>query len=1231
MSEPVYTRIGPVPQRLYALSTATDAGIAGYWGGYFSSSSDALGETASAAQAWANAGVFLYLAQTPDDLAAFSESFGQYLAQVSPTGKLRAVWIENPKDPWGWWRAALLNATPAGGGNWRCWGESALRFGQYAVRIGNGAVLSFTAPGTINIAAGGASFTCPNGAFATTGASFPLSGPSVGSFSCTVAASGTAGDDFYRLGVEIRYGVCEEKENEDPSLVTQLRQPVLRQSSSSFSLLCCFDPLNPFLLERTRLQFDLSASTPSFDSYLVTTLGHAVTLAPQSLPVPFGAARLGFSRTPLFTATAPEMASYSWSLCPDGPFLLSFPPTEKSVGTNMIHRVMLGSSGTEYVFPRAGEDVLAYFAAGNRGFAPPASIRGENTPLLTALGTTAYMTIVPKSAATGYDYYAQPNQASLFNKNSGQLAADPFLDFLEMKAAVLPPATTAPPTVYPVGVYSGINPSLISAAKLLEVSALAPVRRELIGLPAGNDGEELYLTATDAAPRAVTPQGLVSILSQDLSKWAGVLLANMPASVNSEIKFTAVGAKLQAALQTNQLFTVVADVENFMAQSSVAYQLTEANARAAMQIAGVDSTVAQNVYTILQGLGFRSFDTEQDFINAVHTAYESAPHPDEQKRHLLSAAGALRCDIEGWNFQLSPRSWRKADKQKADTGSPTVMLIKFCNRSVEELVEDPESWGWKEAAGDIKATQILLKKIIDDASSKAASDPTSPYTAFYEEVIANPLWNGFLFLNAVVDFSRMPQELRFLAAGVNDFSKFFAHHIGFSMTPFTVGETGINLGQTAAFGLIDYNDPEDLYASETIPFGFKTLSLQVSFVNAKVSDFSATAELMVNTLFGSSLNKENPARGNNLVIDGTYQRVGSLPSYAFILAGQNDYLVTNAALVKVGVEGLRLETSSTGDDGVEMRARFVLSGSLRFLAIPEFDLFSYGFSEDSKSSVLRYSGLVITMSFPVDDPANQSFSVAEGSIAFDLSSSTPRPSSLVARFPLQLVSLVSSPVQLTKDGAPAPGQTPGDMGYTSISAKEVEQTPLSSPWCGLVFNIDLGSLGALTGAIGIKLSLLAAWAPGSGAEETPPVFVGLKFADTKGLGGMLPLQGVLRLGFRSFQFETYRNKQDELCYLLRMRKFALSMLVWSFPPGNADLMIYGDPSGPNGSVGWYAAYAEKPSDKKQLKAEAPRTALPPAAEEAAKPRSPVLPPAPGAVSPAGNRYSQAGRRKPRVH
>jgi len=76
---------------------------------------------------------------------------------------------------------------------------------------------------------------------------------------------------------------------------------------------------------------------------------------------------------------------------------------------------------------------------------------------------------------------------------------------------------------------------------------------------------------------------------------------------------------------------------------------------------------------------------------------------------------------------------------------------------------------------------------------------------------------------------------------------------------------------------------------------------------------------------------------------------------------------------------------------------------------------------------------------------------------------------------------------------------------------------------------------------------------------------------------------VLKLGFRSFQFETYSDDKKQLAYLLRMRRFALSVLAWSFPPGNADLMLFGAPGNPKSSLGWYAAYKGNDSKEKDVK------------------------------------------------
>jgi hypothetical protein len=50
--------------------------------------------------------------------------------------------------------------------------------------------------------------------------------------------------------------------------------------------------------------------------------------------------------------------------------------------------------------------------------------------------------------------------------------------------------------------------------------------------------------------------------------------------------------------------------------------------------------------------------------------------------------------------------------------------------------------------------------------------------------------------------------------------------------------------------------------------------------------------------------------------------------------------------------------------------------------------------------------------------------------------------------------------------------------------------------------------------------------------------------------------------------------------MLRLRRFALSFLGFSFPPGNVDLVLFGDPGGAGGkTLGWYAAYAQERKKK----------------------------------------------------
>lgn len=1192
MAAPTYEQ---VTGRLYRLSSSSDSGLAGYWAGYLASSNASFGASATLTQVWGDrGGVYLFLKKQPADPAAFLAGLLGLLPQLSPRGWLRLLWIRNPDDAPYYWRTQRLDALPISqpGGDWRLVRDEVMALGDYSLSLAGGARLTLSlADGQegIAIVATALSFVAPGAVYQAQGEAgrLPLVGAHVGclGFQISLTHGSDPQDDMARLGVMLRYGIADARSQ--VGMVEAVDMPLFRQrNATAIAMTLTYDPVNPMVAARSALSFFPSnGSPPVLDYAQRTNTGHATRATPMAAGNGLPGARLAFGRTPLFHTDDETAASYSYHLTPDGAFSLQSLSSQQLAGHDVdpvAGRLVLGSSGAEFVALTRTSSCVVLFGAGNNAYVPPvapdAGPAQVERSLLTSLGTTGWATMLPPSpGGTGLTYYAQPLQAPLFAASGG--AGSGFLSFLEMPAASLPVYASgqALPAVMPIGVYSRVAPASIDAANLIETAALAPMRRRVVGLPEDRQSLKAFDDPLDSAPLAVTPKGLIALLNEAKTSWAGMLFANMPSSNNQRLTLTEVGPELQSALQSNQLFMVVSNVDTFMRGSSVAYQLTAANAVTLMVSEGVPVEVANAVNGVLaaQSPPYPLYPNEAAFDAVVATAAGS------YLPQVQAAAGLLRADIEGWNFQLSPRAWRN------DPLSPTLMLLKYCDRPLTELASDPAAWGWTDAArnaqGSLNPTLAVLNGILAAAKLRAL-DPeiaaTDPYALFYNEIANNPQWNGVLFLNAPVDFTQMPEALRFMAAGV-DTTRFYAHHIGFSVTPYDALDGAIQLGQTAAFGLIDYRDPQDLVASTTIPFGFKTLQMQVRFANARVADFSAQVQLMVNQLFGSWLSKTAQARGNNLILDGSYQQVGGAPSYTFALQPNNVFMTGNAALTAIDILSARLETSSTPIEGV-LASRFVLSGRLQFTEIKGFDLFSYGIGVDGFVGHLAFDGLAVGMSFPLATPELQTFDLTESALSFDTAggATIARPGSLAENFPIQLLGLVASP-NLSAPGTPPTGATPSDLGYTSISAP-LEQTPLTAPWYGLNFALDMGTLGALSGAIGLKIEILAAWAPLPSGSNQAPVFLGIKLGVSNAINGSLPLQGVLKLGFRSFMFETYTTSQGRLAYLLRMRRFALSLLIWSFPPGNADLMLFGAPGAPKSSLGWYAAYSKQDSKKKAL-------------------------------------------------
>lgn len=1110
MDAPVFTAV-VTGSRLLASSAMPAGGFAGYW----RSAAAAFGTSATLAQTWADQGGFYVFTQVlPGDLAAFAAQLAQLAPRISPTGLVNALWLSNdPASSWNYWPASVITALPQGApsGPWALVTPARWVLGDYRVQLAAASRITLQNDATgYGLLLPAAAATFSHGDFSLTASAtvaLPLAGDAVGSLAMPLALKPRHPDPCDQLGVMLRYATLPDPDDAPAvaqNLARYLSMPVLRLGVGSFAARMHFDPSAP--LDPRRSYMDLAPANVApyaLSSAFVTTLGYATTLVPQTGVGAFRSARLAFCKSPIFAVEGPNQGNEIFHLAPDGCFTIGVqvPRAIQDRRAMLLannqavekDQWMFGNSGAEYAtLDSPTGDVLAC-SVGGAAYVPRDPDPG--TPALRMAATTAYMTLLPGSReANGLPYFAQPLQAPLFTA-SADLGTG-FLGFHPMLSGTLPARADAGvgAPVFPSGVYRWLAPDDIALARTIESAVLAPTRRALIGGVAPHDIADAR--ADDTPPLASTPQGLLAQLSPDGSKWSGVLFANLSNGAQT-LTFTPVKDRFALALQSNQLFFVVADAAEFLRQSGV-------------------------------------------------------------------GAGGLNCTLDGWTFRLNPRDWRGPA-----IADPTLMLFKYCNRTLVELAGDTSAWGWTQAAGDIAQTQKQLQAILATARQHAEAEPPTPgdpYAIFYNEVANNPLWNGVLFFNAPVDLGLMPPDLKFLAAGI-DPAKFYAHHVGFSVTPVNVTSGTVVPGQTAAFGLIDYEDAQDLAPSSTVPFGFKTLQLKIRFANARIADFAAQCELMVNLLFGAALAKQDPARGNNLIMKGSCQRVAGVPSYHFVLDGENLFNALGSAMVSTQVLAVRIDTAAA-PDGDDVTASFTLQGNLRFRELAGFDMFSYGPDAKGQDTYLRFTGLSIRMQFKFSAPLKQKFTSFESATGLDPANSIARKNALAANFPLK-----AAGIAIALAGADGKGQTPEEMGFVSIACP-LDQTPMSAPWYGLLFTVDLGSLGALSGSVGLSMTVLAAWSTGAGQDV--PVYLGLKLASYVPGAGSLPLQGVLKLGFKSFEFIAYQAGADKVGYQLWMRRFALSVLVWSFPPGNADLVLFGAPADPSGSLGWYAAYDGHP-------------------------------------------------------
>lgn len=1217
VSKPVFRQVEST--NLYQLDHGGQANVLVYRVAYLAPVGSALGPSLSVEEAWSDAeGIYLFLLHAPADTDLFIQRVRAFVLEPGFV-HARFLWISAPEftsSPWVQNKLRAVPPTNPGDSLWSVVQTETFNFADYQFVVGAGCSIcgpdenngyGFTiipTSGVTNI-----SLRSPLATYPIHGASviIPLNDDTAGCFTTSFLLSQADGEnsDFRQLQVGCAYFV-PDPDDESGSAVRTLFFPVLEQPVQfALTLYAVLDPLNPLLSGRTFFSlFDAAGtvtSLPAMSSYFVTATGHDVQLTPQRSSDSSLNAGFAFCKRP-FSVDPSAVPLYY--LAPCGPFLITVGTSSSNLQDSLLvpaERLVSGLSSVEYAGLMTENGNVLCFSPGNKAYAPGPGADGNDTvsSLLTDLGTTSWVSLTPPAGSSIY-YYAQPEQAILYNASSvssGDTGSG-HLNFLEIPAAELPSVTRqGDAAIFPMVPFRGISPRDALLCRQVEQQAISPSRRAAIqAMTASNSANTVFCGQKNAV--GVTPQGLIVEIDENGMDWKRLVLGNLQQNSGMQeslgitidsnwLQLSDVNGPFRNAMQSSELFLVATDPAIFLSACSVRYRLTESALVALGNLSVGERGPDSAFQTIRQNTIQAGFPIYDDRI-AYHTqliawAPEVANYFDAWEKE----GAYFELFISGWKFQLSPYQWVNLNRTMHQN---TIVIFKFNHRALDELINETGAWPWPEVAkinGSLQNTKNELRGIFDTAKTTVdealQANSTSLYDNFVNNVILNPDWNGVLFLSCTVPLNQLPPQLEGVAAGI-DTSRFYAHHLGLNITPLSVEQQQVELSATSLFGLIDYQDTDDLTYSPGLEFDFKTLTLQILFENSCIQSFSCRIELLICKLFGCQALLSDSVHGNNVILDGVCQTDNGQSFYTFRQVGMNRYALEDSVLETVEVLSSRFvslvsENVQEEQSGIT-RSRFTLGGNLLFLELDQFDIFSFGAAEvdpaeGAVNGFLHFSEFVVDMSFSTDKPDSKTFAVNTSGMSFDLTQSLCRTNGLYRKFPLNLTGLVNSPVTEIQDGIPQ-GVSPQEMGYTAIGAP-VQQQALTYPWYGLAMDLDLGTLGALAGSVGLKITLLAAWSVSEPMSDKK-IFLGMKFPGLGDLGVKLPIEGILSLGFRNIQFLS--NETDKgRAYMLRLRQFGIRLLGLSFPPGNNDIYLFGNPDNTsNTKLGWYAAYSDGKDD-----------------------------------------------------
>ncbi len=815
------------------------------------------------------------------------------------------------------------------------------------------------------------------------------------------------------------------------------------------------------------------------------------------------------------------------------------------------------SPGSARAAAKAGEVFhrqLNFYLAAKANGAIGSAGTGSTGTLLDGTFKTSWINIrpnpVPVPQAKSVDlialpadtpvYYSQPNDAALYSHDD--IVANVSDELLQIKNTVAAFFTADVTQSIPVAPYAGVKQTAAfpyGEIGQFEKQILVTSRRQTVSsIPVELQQPKNARLADENLIITTTPQGLLATVPNFGINWQSVLLAKSLTSkgVPYDLEFKdGVTKELRDVMQSNQMFLV---------------------------------------------------------------ASEAAPLGNFAKE----------VTIADWPFTIN------VGKGSSQGQFSNILIFKFAEGTLEDRVKDPQSWA---SAGVFNQNAILVSKWITSYIETTKLDAkTDPRYANFLEIVQNPRWNGILALKVDISVQNFPNDLKGLLAGINR-DEFYAHHFGIEINFIQPDGSGqLSLPKSSLFALINYVD-KDYRASQDINdqmhngtfiyrvqevaspvkgasplYDFKVLTLQVVFKNSEIKDFTSKIQLVTTSWFDETATLDLPNNGNALMnqtieFDGSYEKHNGVNTYTFVTRPGQTYKFLMKSQVFNYVEIVKAQfytiTDQTQQDIVagdkeKIMSRFVFWGFMNYKLIESFDLFSFGDTAaeyNTHNKGLYFSNLYVNMDFMLDnvtgDASDRTFTFDPERMSFDISQSTPRNNSIFRNFPINLSGLIYSK---TDDES-----KPSDLGYLPViirADKKIDFQALTEKWYALLYNLNLGSMGALAAKAGFVSQISTAWSPDTVVRR---VATGIKLP---GVGGQktLSLQSVLSINIQSFTFTAVPQGVDKknISYLLKFNNVKLSILGKKLP-GAADtqFILFGDATGVDKTtLAWYAAYYLKP-------------------------------------------------------